>query len=38
MTDPTPIVEISARARDALLGFVAADGNARHVRIHVGRG
>jgi hypothetical protein len=41
MSDPqraSPIVEVTPRAREALLGFVAADGKARHVRIHVGRG
>jgi hypothetical protein len=41
MNEPSgerPIVEVSPRAREALLGFVAADGKARHVRIHVGRG
>jgi len=41
MSEPnraSPRVEVSARAREALLGFVAADAKARHVRIHVGRG
>jgi hypothetical protein len=31
-------IEISAKAREALLGFVDRDGKARYVRIHVGRG
>jgi hypothetical protein len=41
MSEPTrerPLVEVSTRAREALLGFVAASEKARHVRIRVGRG
>jgi hypothetical protein len=40
MSDPVrerPAVEVTARAREALLGIVA-ERSARHVRIHVGRG
>lgn len=41
MSEPTrerPLVEVSDRAREALIGFVTASNKARHVRIRVGHG
>lgn len=33
-----PIIEMTGRAREALLAHVGGEGKARYLRIHVGRG